>query len=62
MHRHNNPLWLICPLQLYWVSRVWLRTTRGQMHDDPVPVVFALRDRVSLVVLGLLGLVELASI
>jgi hypothetical protein len=30
------------------------------MHDDPV--VFALRDRLSLVVLGLLGLVVLLSI
>jgi hypothetical protein len=51
---------LICPLLLYWISRVWLLTTRGLMHDDPV--VFALRDRLSLVVLGLLGLVVLLSI
>jgi 4-hydroxybenzoate polyprenyltransferase len=60
LYRHNKPLWLICPLLLYWISRVWLLTTRGQMHDDPV--VFALRDRLSLVVLGLLGLVVLLSI
>ena len=60
LYRHNKPLWLICPLLLYWISRVWLLTTRGQMQDDPV--VFALRDRLSLVVLGLLGLVVLLSI
>jgi hypothetical protein len=30
------------------------------MHDDPV--VFALRDRLSLVVLGLLGVIVLLSI
>jgi 4-hydroxybenzoate polyprenyltransferase len=60
LYRHNKPLWLICPLLLYWISRVWLLTTRGQMHDDPV--VFALRDRLSLVVLGLLSLVVLLSI
>ena len=24
-----RPLWLICPLLLYWICRVWLRTTRG---------------------------------
>lgn len=41
-------LWLVCPLALYWLSRVWLLTHRGQMNDDPV--VFALRDRASLVV------------
>ena len=33
---------------------------RGEMHDDPV--VFALRDRISLYVLGLLGLIVLISI
>ena len=38
-------LWLICPLMLYWISRVWLLARRGEMHDDPV--VFALKDRVS---------------
>jgi 4-hydroxybenzoate polyprenyltransferase len=60
LYRHNQPLWLICPLLLYWISRVWLLTTRGQMHDDPI--VFALRDRVSLLVLGLLGVIALVAI
>lgn len=47
-------LWLACPLALYWVSRVWLVTSRGAMNDDPV--VFALRDRPShlVVLIGLL--------
>ncbi|MEP6547777.1 MAG: UbiA family prenyltransferase [Gammaproteobacteria bacterium] len=60
LYRHNQPLWLVCPLLLYWISRIWLLTTRNQMLDDPV--VFALRDRLSLVVLGLLGLIMLISI
>lgn len=38
-------LWALCPLVLYWISRVWLITHRGQLHDDPI--VFALRDRMS---------------
>ncbi len=37
-----------------------LLTTRGQMNDDPV--VFALRDRINLLVLGMLGLIVLISI
>jgi 4-hydroxybenzoate polyprenyltransferase len=41
-------LWAICPLLLFWISRIWVKTHRGQMHDDPV--VFALRDRISLAV------------
>ena len=40
-------LWFVCPLVLYWMSRLWFKTHRGEMHDDPV--VFALSDRVSLV-------------
>jgi len=41
-------LWAICPLLIFWISRVWVTTHRGQMHDDPV--VFALRDNVSLAI------------
>lgn len=36
-------LWLVCPLLLYWVSRMWMKAGRGEMHDDPL--VFAFRDR-----------------
>jgi 4-hydroxybenzoate polyprenyltransferase len=54
---YGNPriIWLACPLLLYWISRVWVLTHRGEMNDDPV--VFAIRDRVSLMVGGLFGLV-----
>ncbi len=41
-------LWLICPLLLYWISRIWLLARRGQLHDDPV--LFAVGDRVSYVI------------
>lgn len=53
-------LWLLCPLLLYWISRCWVLTHRGQMHDDPI--VFALKDRTSLVVVALMiGAVLMAS-
>lgn len=38
-------LWLTCPLLLLWITRIWLLTHRGQMHEDPV--VFAARDSFS---------------
>jgi 4-hydroxybenzoate polyprenyltransferase/phosphoserine phosphatase len=44
-YAHPNRIWLLCPLLLYWISRMWQRAGRGQMHDDPI--VFALRDRIS---------------
>lgn len=38
-------LWLVLPLLLFWVSRIWLLNHRGLIHEDPV--VFALKDKVS---------------
>jgi 4-hydroxybenzoate polyprenyltransferase len=38
-------LWGICPLLLYWISRVWLAAQRERLTDDPI--VFAFKDRVS---------------
>jgi len=42
-------LWLSCPALLYWVSRIWIKQGRGEMHDDPL--LFALRDPASWAVL-----------
>ncbi len=44
-------LWGICPLLLYWISRVWFIAHRGAMAYDPV--VFALKDKVSLALVAL---------
>jgi 4-hydroxybenzoate polyprenyltransferase len=46
LYHHPQRLWLLTPLLIWWMSRVWLRASRGQMHEDPV--VFALTDRASL--------------
>jgi 4-hydroxybenzoate polyprenyltransferase len=46
LYRHPGRLWLIVPLMLYWLNRVWLLASRGDLDEDPV--VFAIRDRVSL--------------
>jgi 4-hydroxybenzoate polyprenyltransferase len=45
LYAHPNRLWLICPLLLYWISRVLVIANRGEMHDDPI--IFAVRDRTS---------------
>lgn len=41
-------LWGVCPCMLLWINRVWLKVNRNEIHEDPV--LFALRDRFSLVV------------
>jgi len=45
-YSHPQYVWMLCPILLYWISRMWMRTHRGRMHDDPL--VFALKDRISL--------------
>jgi len=60
LYRHPELIWLACPLLLYWISRTWILAHRGQMHDDPI--VFAARDRVSLAVVMLCGIVFWAAI
>lgn len=60
LYKHAKPLWLICPLMLFWISRVWLLTTRGKMHDDPV--IFALRDRASLLLFVVIGAIVALAI
>lgn len=50
LYTRPDILWLLCPLLLYWISRVWLLAARGQMHDDPV--LFAVRDLASYAVVA----------
>ena len=47
MYENAYVLWLAPPMLLYWISRLWLKAHRGEVHDDPV--VFAARDWQSLV-------------
>lgn len=60
LYRNPKLLWLICPILLYWVSRVWVTAHRGEMHDDPI--VYAATDRVSQIVVVLCGLFALSAI
>jgi len=56
LYRHPERLWLLCPLMLYWLTRVWMLTHRGEVDEDPL--IFALRDRASYAV-GAIGAVIL---
>jgi 4-hydroxybenzoate polyprenyltransferase len=52
-------IWLLCPLLLYWIGQMWLIAYRGKMTDDPV--VFAMTDRLSrLLILLMVGTAVLA--
>lgn len=46
LYPHATRLWLITPLMILWLSRVWLLASRGELDEDPV--IFAVTDRMSL--------------
>jgi 4-hydroxybenzoate polyprenyltransferase/phosphoserine phosphatase len=48
-------LWFICPVLLYWISRIWFLAHRGHMQDDPVK--FAITDKGSWLCALLIALV-----
>jgi len=45
LYRAPEPLLLLSPIVLYWLSRVWLKAHRGELHDDPITL--AMRDPAS---------------
>ncbi|WP_455921269.1 UbiA family prenyltransferase [Pseudomonas putida] len=55
LYAHPQIIWLACPMLLFWVSRIWMLTHRGNMHDDPV--MFAVKDRTSLLLAVVIGVV-----
>jgi 4-hydroxybenzoate polyprenyltransferase len=46
LYRSPGLVWATVPILVYWLSWMWLRAARGEMHDDPL--VFAFKDRNSL--------------
>lgn len=59
---YNRPmlLWMVCPLLLFWVSRMWFLAHRGKIDEDPI--LETVRDRLSYVVGALVGVVLLAAL
>lgn len=45
LYRIPQGLWVLAPLMLYWISRLWFLAHRQQIIEDPV--LFALKDKAS---------------
>lgn len=52
-YRAPQFLWTLPCILALWLGRIWLLCGRGELHDDPV--VFAVRDKTSLALGGLLA-------
>jgi 4-hydroxybenzoate polyprenyltransferase len=46
LYPHHTRLWLLVPVLLLWLFRLWLQASRGELHEDPV--VYAITDKRSL--------------
>jgi 4-hydroxybenzoate polyprenyltransferase/phosphoserine phosphatase len=58
-YSRHELIWFVCPLLLYWLGYLWLIAHRGKMYHDPL--VFALRDHTSrILILLMLATVMLA--
>lgn len=59
--RYATPhlLWLVAIGLVYWLGRLWIKTSRGEMHDDPV--VYAIKDHASRITVALMLFVVLTA-
>lgn len=57
IYRMPTLVWGAIPLTIFWISWIWLQTSKGKMHEDPI--IYSIHDKVSLVSGLLLALVLL---
>ncbi len=60
LYARPQVLWGLCPLLLFWLTRLWFRASRRDVHDDPV--VDALKDGVSYLTAAVAAAVMLAAL
>ncbi len=56
---HATLLWCVGVGLIYWFGRLWIKTERGEMHDDPI--VFTLKDFGSRTVMMVLVLITITA-
>jgi 4-hydroxybenzoate polyprenyltransferase len=58
-YQNPNLLWLILPALCYWLMRMWIKTHRGEMDDDPI--IFSIRDRGSLITITFIVVIAMSA-
>ncbi len=59
LYHHPGRMWLMTPLMILWLSRVWLLASRGELDEDPV--IFAVTDRMSLLIGAAIALIAVLA-
>jgi 4-hydroxybenzoate polyprenyltransferase len=60
LYSHTSRLWLLLPVLLLWISRLWLLASRGELDEDPV--VYAITDKRSLLLGVLVAIIVIAAL
>jgi 4-hydroxybenzoate polyprenyltransferase/phosphoserine phosphatase len=60
LYAHYMRLWLLVPVLLLWLSRLWLNASRNELHEDPV--IYAITDRKSLLLGVLVAAIVLSAL
>ncbi|OED43403.1 hypothetical protein AB833_03915 [Chromatiales bacterium (ex Bugula neritina AB1)] len=56
---HPKFIWFLFPLLTYWLGRLWILANRGEVNEDPL--IFAMKDKTSLLVVGLSAVILLIA-
>lgn len=59
LYKQPELLWLLSPVYLFWISRIWMLASRGAVHEDPV--IFVLKDRTTYLVGLISGVIMLIA-
>lgn len=59
--RYESPhlLWGAAVVMIYWIARLWIKTGRGEMHDDPI--VYSLSNANSLFCISLIVMITVLA-
>jgi hypothetical protein len=60
LYAHYMRLWLLVPVLLLWLSRLWLQASRDELHEDPV--IYAITDKRSLLLGALVVVIVLSAV
>lgn len=55
LYSSHQILYLITPLLLYWILRIWFKTERREMNEDPV--IFMAKDKTSYLIFLIIGFI-----
>ena len=60
LYAHRTRLWLLVPVLLLWLMRLWMKASRDELHEDPV--IYAITDGRSLLLGALLIAIVLSAL